>query len=56
MERGLAVNNLGYLLAAFLVIWTAVFAYIYVIARRQHILEREVRALQEAIERNPPKS
>jgi len=50
------VSNLGYFLAAFLVIWATVFAYVYGIARRQRNLEQEVRALREVMERDQPKS
>jgi CcmD family protein len=49
------MNNLGYLFAAYTFIWAAVLAYVYTIARRQRALEREIQALQRALERNPDK-
>jgi len=50
------MNNLGYLFAAYSFIWAAVLAYVYIIARRQGALEREIQALQQALERNSAKS
>lgn len=43
------MNNLGYLFAAYTFIWAAVFAYVYIIARRQKMLERELEALREML-------
>jgi len=45
------MNNLGYLFAAYAFIWAAVLAYVYMIARRQQALEKEIRILQHALER-----
>ncbi len=47
------MNNLGYLFAAFAFIWVAVLAYVYIIARRQQALEREIRELREALPGEP---
>jgi CcmD family protein len=44
------MNNLGYLFAAFAVIWLAVLAYVLAIARRLRALEKEIRSLQQMIE------
>ena len=43
-------DNLGYLFAAFVVVWLALFAYLLLLSRRQRDLEREVRALRRALE------
>lgn len=50
------MNNLGYLFAAYTFIWVAVLAYVYIIARRQRTLEREIQALREALQRELGKS
>jgi CcmD family protein len=50
------MNNLGYLFAAYTFIWLAVLAYVYVIARRQQTLAREIQALREALQRESGKS
>jgi len=49
------MNNLAYLFAAYAFIWAVVLAYVYTIARRQQALEKEIRALQQSVERNPQK-
>jgi CcmD family protein len=50
------MNNLGYLFAAYTFIWVAVLAYVYVVARRQQTLAREIQALQEALQKESGKS
>jgi CcmD family protein len=50
------MNNLGYLFAAYTFIWLAVLAYVYIIARRQQALAREIQALQNALQRESGKS
>jgi CcmD family protein len=44
------MSNLGYLFAAFAVVWLAVLAYVLVITRRLAALERELRSLRQTIE------
>jgi CcmD family protein len=43
-------DNLPYLFAAYTVIWLAFFAYLFFVSRRQRELERELRAVQKALE------
>lgn len=50
------MNNLGYLFAAYTFIWLAVLAYVYIIARRQQELTRELQALREASKRDSGES
>lgn len=45
------MQNVGYLLAAFIVIWLLFFGYLFVIARRQKRLSGEIEALKELIEK-----
>jgi CcmD family protein len=40
------MENLGYLLAAYTVIWAAVFGYIFFIHRKQKGLQRQIDMLQ----------
>jgi CcmD family protein len=49
------MDNLGYLFAAYTFIWLAVFAYVYIIARRQQTLARDIQALREALQRESGK-
>ena len=42
-------NNLGYLLAAFGVIWVGLFAYVLVLLRREKRLRRDVATLKESL-------
>jgi CcmD family protein len=49
------MNNLGYLFAAYTFIWLVVLAYVYIIARRQQALAKEIQALREALERETGK-
>lgn len=41
------MENFGYLFAAYTFIWIAILAYVYVIARQQRHLEREIRDLRQ---------
>jgi len=45
------MNNLGYLFAAYSFIWVAVLAYVYIIARRQQALAKEIQELREELEK-----
>jgi len=47
------MNNLGYLFAAYAFIWVVVLAYVFMIARRQQALEREIKTLQQALQSKP---
>jgi len=42
------MENIGYLLAAYTVIWAIVFGYILFMQRKQRILQRQINLLQKA--------
>ena len=42
------MENAGYLLAAFTIIWALVFGYVLVLFNRQRRLQREIDSLREA--------
>jgi len=44
------MENIGYLLAAYTVIWAVVFGYVLVMQRKQRRLQRQLDRLQESIE------
>ena len=44
------MNDLGYLAAAFAVIWFASFAFIVSMVRRQGALQREISSLREVLQ------
>jgi CcmD family protein len=46
------MDNLGYLFAAFAVIWVVVFGYILVLVNRQKKLKREIEKLETDIRQN----
>ena len=48
------MSNLGFLLAAFIIVWLVLFGYVWFIARRQVRLDREVAVLREEMERRQP--
>ncbi len=43
------MENFGYLLAAFIIIWVAVFAYVFSLSQRQKRLRREIDQLKAAL-------
>ncbi|MFC1990066.1 CcmD family protein [Chloroflexota bacterium] len=43
------MENAGYLLAAFSIVWSAVFAYIFVLFNRQKQLRRELDSLKKTL-------
>ena len=45
------MDNLGYLFAAFAVIWVGLFAYILVLAQKQRQLRRDIDWLKEALKK-----
>lgn len=49
------MDNLGYLLAAFAVVWAAVFGYVLFLQRRQRALEREIEALRASLDKSRAK-
>ena len=44
--------NMGFLFVAFAITWLVFFVYAFFVSRRRQELEREVRDLQEGLERN----
>ena len=44
--------NMGFLFAAFAITWVVFFLYAYFVSRRRQELEREVRDLQQGMERD----
>ncbi len=40
-------NNIGYLIAAYAIIWLAIFGYCYRLSRRQEALRRRLAALRQ---------
>lgn len=47
--RGTRMENLGYLVAAYTIIWIAISAYVLILYRRQRQLRREIDSLKEKI-------
>ena len=47
------MENAGYLLLAFIIIWAVVFGYIVFMQRKQRKLEREIGTLKNSIDRVP---
>jgi len=45
------MENLSYLFAAFAVIWAGLFAYVFVLVRRQRRLRRDIDWLKETLEK-----
>jgi CcmD family protein len=46
------MENLGYLLAAFAVIWAVVFGYVLVMQRKQRQLQRQITLLQKSLDKS----
>lgn len=45
------MDNLGYLFAAFAVIWFGIFAYLLVLIQKQRQLRRDIDWLKETLEK-----
>ena len=45
------MENLGYLLAAYTVIWAVVFGYILFMQRKQRRLQRQIDMWQESVDK-----
>lgn len=48
------MENAGYLLAAFIIIWAVVFGYVFWLQRKQAGLQRQIEMLRESLDK--PKS
>ncbi|HEY98651.1 MAG TPA: CcmD family protein [Dehalococcoidia bacterium] len=46
------MENAGYLLAAYTVIWAVVFGYVFYMQRKQKKLQRQIDLLREREEKN----
>jgi CcmD family protein len=46
------MENAGYLLAAYTVIWAVVFGYVLMLQRKQRRLQRQVMLLQESLDKS----
>ena len=46
------MENIGYLLAAYTIIWAVVFGYILFMQRKQRRLQRTIDMLQESVEKS----
>jgi CcmD family protein len=47
------MENAGYLLSAFIIIWAVIFGYIIFMQRRQRKLGREIETLKKSINSGP---
>ncbi len=45
------MENLGYLFAAFGIVWAVVFGYVLLLINRQRQLRRDINSLREALEK-----
>lgn len=43
------MENAGYLLAAFAIVWVVLFGYIFILSRRQRQLRQDIDLLKEAL-------
>jgi len=43
------MENFGYLLAAFTIIWAGLFGYVFILSQRQKRLRREIDLLKAAL-------
>lgn len=44
------MENAGYLLAAFIIIWAALLAYIFTLARKQADMRRDIELIRENLD------
>ena len=47
------MDNLGFLLAAYSIVWLVLFGYVWFVARRQVRLNREIALLREELAAKP---
>ena len=45
------MDNAGYIVVAFAVVWLGLFIYIFVLVQREKVLRREIAALKEGIKK-----
>ena len=46
------MENFGYLLAAYTIIWAIVFGYVLFMQRKQRRLQRQIDMLQESVDKS----
>ena len=46
------MENIGYLFAAYTVIWAVVFGYVLIMQRKQRQLRRQITLLQESFDKS----
>ena len=45
------MENAGYLVAAYIIIWVVIFSYIFFMQRKQRKLQHEINLLQKSIDK-----
>ena len=48
IQRGVSMQNAGYLFAAFTIIWALVFGYVLFLVRKQSTLNRQIELLKDS--------
>ena len=43
------MENLGYLLAIFIIVWVVLFGYIFILSQRQRQLRRDIKLLDKIV-------
>ena len=46
------MENAGYLLAAFAIIWAVIFGYVLIMQRKQRRLQRQIKLLRESLDKS----
>ncbi len=47
------MENFGYLLAAFIIIWAVLFGYVFILSQRQRRLRQEIELLKTGLHEQP---
>ncbi len=47
------MENLGYLLAAFVIVWVGLFGYVFSLFQKQKQLRRDIELLKEMLKKKP---
>jgi len=54
LQAAVTSSSLSFLFAAFAISWAAFFLYAFFLTRRQKEMQREIRALRQALEQDGP--
>ena len=46
------MENAGYLMAAFAIIWAVVFGYVLIMLRKQRQLQQQIKLLKDSLEKS----